>query len=710
MNEVQEAASAAAPMRRALSQLASLLLLPAVPAVASSSPSPRAAAGEEDRASTWLWAPVEAGGERPARRQGHAAVDVGHQVYIFGGCDQDTQCYNDLHVLDTDTIQWRKQLQGGNTPLPRSGHSAVLMSGGIVIFGGANTEETFADAHMLDLSTGAWQAVAMQGAAPTPRTNHAAAAGPRGCMYVFGGYDAGGFFLNELWSLCAFRRTSDGGTAPLAASWELVVPSGTVPAAVQGHSLTAVGQRLVLFGGYVAGSGASNDVHVFDPETRVWSQLQAVGPPPPPRQAHAAARHGNSVVLAGGCDTSSAQQACFNDIWSLSLDDGRWERRSAGFSGWMSREGHTSTFVRGRMFLFGGCQLAGDCYDDLLALETADPCPSACGGHGTCVGQQFCQCSEAGFTGHDCMQPLSCRQDCGPHGSCTQDGQCLCDAGWAGAVCSEQQELAADQPAGALGAAALGKCQRGCCGRGECTRAGCLCAPGWYGPMCAANKSIWEHIRLLDGARAKREQAGKSQALAQAMSRSTASGARQPAAVWAQVRQLSADAQALLAAAEATEREALPADNPSILAAVEEALECPLPQGAARRDGAAVALGQLGAAVDGGSAGSAGDATRREGASRLRGGPHVEDPGPGCDDMCNYEGVCREGLCYCRTGYTGMLCETKRQSQSGTMSLELALTFVFIFFFLCFIMTLLIMLCLNQRNKETDEGEYHFRK
>ncbi|CAK0813060.1 unnamed protein product, partial [Prorocentrum cordatum] len=238
------------------------------------------------------------------------------------------------------------------------------------------------------------------------------------------------------------------------------------------------------FGGYAAGASASNDAYVFDPETRVWSQLQAVGPPPPPRQAHAAARHGNAVVVAGGCDTSSVQQACFNDVWALSLDDGRWERRSAGFAGWLPREGHTSAFVRGRMFLFGGCQMAGDCYDDLVALETADPCPSECGGHGACVDQQFCQCSAAGFTGHDCLQPLACRQDCGPHGACTQDGRCLCDADWAGPACSQQQqqqqqEPAADQPAGLPGAAPPGECRRGCCGRGECTPAGCRCAPGW---------------------------------------------------------------------------------------------------------------------------------------------------------------------------------------------------------------------------------------
>ncbi|CAK0865176.1 unnamed protein product, partial [Prorocentrum cordatum] len=145
VNEVPEATPASAPMRRALSLLATLLPLPGLPAVpvaASSAPAPRAlAAAGEERSSTWLWAPVEAGGQRPARRQGHTAVDVGHQVYIFGGCDQDTQCYNDLHVLDTDTIQWRQQLQGDGAPLPRSGHSAVLMGGGIVIFGGANTEE-----------------------------------------------------------------------------------------------------------------------------------------------------------------------------------------------------------------------------------------------------------------------------------------------------------------------------------------------------------------------------------------------------------------------------------------------------------------------------------------------------------------------------------------------------------------------------------------
>lgn len=667
-----------------------LLQLLAVPAACVSSPSvrlrPAGAPAEETAALSWLWAPLEAGGLRPSRRQGHAAVEVGHQVYVIGGCDQDTQCFGDVHVLDTDTFQWRAEqttAEGGAAPAARSGHSAVLVAGGIVVFGGANTEETLGDAHMLDLDTGRWEPLAVQGSSPGPRTNHAAAAGPHGRMYIFGGYDANGFFLNELWSLSVSRgAAADGRPDAPVASWELVVPVGAVPAAREGHTLTAVERRLVLFGGFVAGAGPSNDVHVFDPATRVWSRLQVGGALPPPRQAHAAARHGSSLVVSGGCDTSVSQPVCFPDVWSLSLEDATWTQRSAGYFGWPAREGHTSTFVRGRMFMFGGCRLAGDCYDDVVALDTSEPCPFGCGGHGTCVGQQFCQCSEAGFTGHDCMQPLSCRQDCGLHGACSQSGECVCDRGWSGPGCVTQEI-----GAGLAGPSAPGgRCPHDCCGRGECTRDGCRCSPGWFGPMCTANETMWGRIRLLEGARARRQQASKSQALADSMSRAIASGVPQPASVWVQMQQLQADARALLEAALADEREALPSSDPRFIAAVKESLECqpvqsgvanlatpgpthapdvPHEKAASNSSRADASLGQTGALRSRSRRGDLADDLDLKAFSR------------GCGpDICNNKGVCRDDVCFCQTGFTGEQCEIRNKSKKNTVPLGMGATLI----------------------------------
>jgi len=124
----------------------------------------------------------------------------------------------------------------------------------------------------------------------------------------------------------------------------------------------------------------------------------------------------------------------------------------------MHSSGHSATFVGGRMFMFGGCQVTGpefqevktrivqnvnltpifglvvntvennmkqtcafkvetcnfrasdtkmeshfldrgmdqvsaDCFNDVSVLDTMEPCPEQCGGHGTCVDERYCQCT-----------------------------------------------------------------------------------------------------------------------------------------------------------------------------------------------------------------------------------------------------------------------------------------------------------------------------
>ena len=133
----------------------------------------------------------------------------------------------------------------------------------------------------------------------------------------------------------------------------------------------------------------------------------------------------------------------------------------AAFGVWcMYPSGHSATFVGGRMFMFGGCQVTGwvsrgkhshcakcqldsyfglvvntvknnvkqkmkhmwfsklklatsepripkwkaifgswmdqvsaDCFNDVSVLDTMEPCPEQCGGHGTCVDERYCQCT-----------------------------------------------------------------------------------------------------------------------------------------------------------------------------------------------------------------------------------------------------------------------------------------------------------------------------
>ncbi|KAJ1563957.1 hypothetical protein HK405_000169 [Cladochytrium tenue] len=69
-----------------------------------------------------------------------------------------------------------------------------------------------------------------------------------------------------------------------------------------GHTLTAIGERLYLFGGaHAAGAGAcTNDLWVFDTDTSTWSRPVARGGAPSPRRGHSAASWGRRLFVFGG--------------------------------------------------------------------------------------------------------------------------------------------------------------------------------------------------------------------------------------------------------------------------------------------------------------------------------------------------------------------------------------------------------------------------
>ena len=49
----------------------------------------------------------------------HAAAVVDRKMYVMGGSGRDDLWYNDLHVLNLDTLEWRVVETKGVSPKPR---------------------------------------------------------------------------------------------------------------------------------------------------------------------------------------------------------------------------------------------------------------------------------------------------------------------------------------------------------------------------------------------------------------------------------------------------------------------------------------------------------------------------------------------------------------------------------------------------------------
>jgi len=567
----------------------------------------------------WSWSLLETHGSQPGARQGHAAVEVGRKIYVIGGCIQEIRCYNDVYVFDTGSKEWSLENVTGEPPEPRGGHTATLVGTDIFVVGGANSEKTFGDVHRLDLVQRKWRRFSEPrdgdgaGLKPVSRTSHAAAVDGKGRLYLFGGYDADGNFLNDLWILHA-SQTDEAATSAPEASWAHLVPTGDVPAAREGHSLTFVDQKLLLFGGYVEAGQDMNDVHMYDIDAQQWKNLDIAGSAPHPRQAHSAARHGHDVIVAGGCDVSAQEPTCFDDVWSLSLADMRWiQKLSAGNTQWKPREGHTASFVGGRMFSFGGCRLGAECFADVSALDTLDPCPSKCGGNGQCMDGLYCKCTTPGFTGHDCMQPLTCKMDCGLNGGCGQDGQCACKDGWSGATCSTPPSC----PGSPLP----------CSGRGECLPGGrCQCQPGTSGLDCF-------------------EDAAPKVAVAASASVAKPTPTSSPTILQRLASRFSARSDVASSAIDI--KPPPPVKNKTATFGSLIALNMTRGLGNVRAHKVA-RITPKGFGID---------AVAEADSSDLD-----------CEDNCHWRGLCEAGTCYCQPGYSGKSCAQEKEQTSGTIS------------------------------------------
>jgi len=634
------------------------------------------------------------GVERSPLRRGDGAVAVGSRLYVIGGCDaskeplRDFHCFNDVHVLDADMLDWSIEPVTGRGPTPRGGHTVAAGAGlDLFVFGGAGADGLpLGDVYKLDVLRQRWSSGSQVGQhVPAARTGHSSASDEQGLIYIFGGRGADGLLLNDLWVMNPYSKRSttnlgDPGSYTFAVSWERIdtltasTSQSEWPSPREGHSLTWVAGHeqvgtpsLVLFGGDLGDSGTAADVHVFDLARRRWSKQMPSSSQPAPRRLHSAARHGKAIVVAGGCGRASgfAVPVCHDDVWLLDLGSMEWSEGPVSDGIWPAREGHSAIFMRDQMLLVGGCGAASSCFSDLGMVDTHISCPAQCGKHGICDNGSVCRCS-AGFGGHDCARKLACSVDCGRHGHCAEDGRCVCESGWAGYDCSsdvlcpgkpqkcsghgfclangtcscgagffgEDCSLGKAPPATATSVAgevpaSQEQCPLRCCGRGRCERGSCVCEAGWFGPGCSADASAW---RSLAAARRGRRMALLQEAQGR---RERADKAELLAAALVRAEALGGSTQHRLAAllADAGTLAANAATSERLAAASLVSVELPSLD-TCIESAASAALIQTSANVSGDS----------------------------CLTHCSAEhGLCVEGVCYCHPAYSGSTCTYKRQ-------------------------------------------------
>ncbi|XP_042015300.1 acyl-CoA-binding domain-containing protein 6-like [Salvia splendens] len=132
---------------------------------------------------------VETFGNIPVARSGQSVTQFGSKIIMFGGEDRHRRLLNDVHVLDLETKTWSAVETTQIPPSPRFDHAAALHADRyLFIFGGCSHSVFYNDLHVLDLETMEWSKPQLQGDVVAPRAGHAGVA-VDGNWYIVGGGD-----------------------------------------------------------------------------------------------------------------------------------------------------------------------------------------------------------------------------------------------------------------------------------------------------------------------------------------------------------------------------------------------------------------------------------------------------------------------------------------------------------------------------------------
>ncbi|XP_077995275.1 kelch domain-containing protein 3-like [Glandiceps talaboti] len=237
----------------------------------------------------------------PYMRYGHTAVAVGDSVYLWGGRNDSIGACNRLFCYNTSDNVWSCPSVSGDVPEARDGHSACVINKNIFIFGGYEDQsECFSNTvHRLDTTTMRWELLRVTRGEPAYWRDFHTAIAIDSLMVVFGGRsDVQGPWHTNRELYCNEVQVFDTRDN----SWYQPVTSGPVPDGRRSHSTFLHNGQIFIFGGYNGLKDKHyNDMYKLDPTSMTWTEIKAGGPVKPcPRRRQCCCVVGQQMVLFGG--------------------------------------------------------------------------------------------------------------------------------------------------------------------------------------------------------------------------------------------------------------------------------------------------------------------------------------------------------------------------------------------------------------------------
>ncbi|GMP22348.1 hypothetical protein CsSME_00000406 [Camellia sinensis var. sinensis] len=260
----------------------------------------------------------------PSPRAFHIAVAIDCNMFIFGG-RSGSKRLGDFWVLDTDLWQWSELTSFGELPSPRDFAAASAIGNRkIVMYGGWDGKKWLSDVYVLDTISLEWMELSVSGSLPPPRCGHTATMVEKRLL-VYGGRGGGGPIMGDLWALKGLIEEENE-----TPGWTNLKLPGQAPSPCCGHTVTSGGHHLLLFGGHGTGGWLSrydiyyNDCVVLDRVSVQWKRLPTSNEPPPARAYHSMTYIGSRYLLFGGFDGKTT----FGDLWWLVPEEDPIAKRS----------------------------------------------------------------------------------------------------------------------------------------------------------------------------------------------------------------------------------------------------------------------------------------------------------------------------------------------------------------------------------------------
>ena len=244
--------------------------------------------------------------------------NAGVRVIVFGG-KADHGVISPSYTMNTELLEWASLVASGTAPAKRYAHCAAAVGRRMYIFGGCDTDKRMNDMSYLDTENGnVWVKPKIElGTEPSKRSNATlTAVGKR--LYLFGGFD-GNNYLNDLWEYNTEANTWNEVSFEKSNDEN----DSAMPVGRAGHSANLIDKWIYVFGGRISMNNRTNELWRLNTEAihtsagRIWEKIDCKGNVPSARAAHSSVVVGSQIwIIAGRTDKGLEK-----DVYILETDN-----------------------------------------------------------------------------------------------------------------------------------------------------------------------------------------------------------------------------------------------------------------------------------------------------------------------------------------------------------------------------------------------------